>query len=164
MNHIMNKSIIILILLLSACTNLSGPKENPLLYTENLHGDHSALAHCVVNMLHADPRWFMRILHYKFWIYPDITTSEVYAYDTRFLPGIYPSNSPRNPDAVLDYADPFPEIVPHTHKPVDTNAKAIKFVLSLKQTDAMATHATISGDKFVGGITWKFLQACVALE
>jgi hypothetical protein len=158
----MKKSIIILTLLLSACANLSGPKEKPLLYAANLHGDHAALAHCVVNMLHADSRWFMRILHYKFWIYPDVESSEIYAYDTRFLPGIYPSNSPTNPDAVLDYVDPYPEIVPYAHKPADTGAE--KFVFTLKQTDEMATHATLKGDKFLGGITWDFLQTCMTFE
>ncbi len=164
----MKKSIIILTLLLSACANLSGPKEKPLLYAANLHGDHAALAHCVVNRLHADSRWFMRILHYKFWIYPDVETSEIYAYDTRFLPGIYPSNSPTNPDAVLDYVDPYPEIVPYAHKSVDSGGTgmgtgAAKFVLTLKQTDETTTHATLKGDKFLGGITLEFLQTCVTL-
>lgn len=157
--YAIKKSIIFLMLLLSACAQLSEPKEKPLLHEAELRGDYTALAHCVVNQLRADPRQFMRMLHYRLRIYPDIVTTDIYAYDTRFMPGIYPSNSPNNPDAVLDYMDTDPEILPGLREPVSTDLKH-KFVLITKKKHENAATVTIKGDKFLGDIAWGFLQSC----
>ncbi len=159
----MIKLIIIFALLLSACTNLSGNKEKPLLYEAKINGDYASIAQCVTNKLHTDTRWFMRLLQYQFRLYPEIETAEIYAYDTRFIPGIYASNSPTNPDAVLDYVNPNPTILSDSPKPVYPEL-TYNFVLNIKKIRDLEVYATLHGNKYVGTITWKYLQTCKTFE
>ena len=152
--------VFLTVFFIAACANLIDSKEKPQLYEEKLAGEHSTLASCVVNKLQSDSRWFMRILQFRNRKYPDIGASEIYALDTRYLHNIYPSNSPSNPDAVLDYVDPNPEILPYARSNVYTGP-VYAFVLMLKKIDTITVNATLKGDEYVGGIAWKILHSCV---
>lgn len=149
----------LLILSLSGCAGLINTKDKPLLYQQTLAGDYLALARCIENKLLADSRRYMRVLHYKFRAYPDIDTSEIYAYDTRFLPYVYASNSPHNPDGIEDYIGPSPEIIPNTQNVIGAEY-IYAFALTIQQTSDTKAVATLKGNKFVGNIAWDYLQTC----
>jgi hypothetical protein len=158
-NDVMKKVIVILVVLLSACASVSGPKEKPWIYEEPMAGNHSALARCVVSRLQSDSRWSIRMLQFSNRLYPDIDASEVYAYDMRFLPGVFARNSPTNPDAVFDYADLSPEALPYGQHGTYTGPD-YAFALMIKKIDDNSVMATLKGSKHVGGIAWEYLQAC----
>lgn len=115
---------------ISACANLIDSKEKPQLYEEKVAGEHSVLASCVFSKLQLDSRSFMRLLQFRNRQYPDINASEILALDTRYLPNMVASYSPTNPDAVLIYEDPTPEILPYAHRSKD-NGSVYAFVLML---------------------------------
>ncbi|MDV6345375.1 hypothetical protein [Nitrosomonas sp. Is37] len=155
----MKKLIVILVVFLAACASVRGPKEQPWIYEEPLAGNHVDLARCVVARLQADSRWSIRMLQFRNRLYQDIDASEIYGYDTRFLPGIYARNSPTNPDAVYDYVAPNPEIRSSGQGSVDTGP-VYAFALMIKKIDDSRVMATLKGNKHVGGIAWQHLQTC----
>lgn len=148
------------VLFLSACVGFINTKNKPLLYQQTLPGDHFAVARCVENKLLTDSRRFMRVLHYKFRVYPDIDTSEIHAYDTRFLPYVYASNSPHNPDGIQDYIGPSPEVIPNVKKVIGAEY-IYAFALTIQQRSETKVEVTLKGNKFIGGIAWNYLQTCI---
>lgn len=153
------KLIAILLIFLSACASVSGPKKQPWIYEEPIAGNHDVLASCVVRRLQSDGRWSIRMLQLSNRLYPDINASEIYAYDMRFLPGIYARNSPTNPDAVFDFVDPNPEI--RSYQQNNTSADTVyAFALLIKQIDEQQVKVTLKGNKHVASIAWEHLQAC----
>lgn len=159
-NDVMKKSIVVLLVFLSACASISGSKEKPRIYEEQMAGNHALLAHCVVKRLRSDSRWSLRLLQFSNRLYPDIDTSEIYAHDVRFLPGIYARNSPTNPDAVFDYAGPNPEIRSHDQRSPNTEPP-YAFALMIRQIDNASVMATLRGSRYAGDIAWEHLQKCV---
>ncbi|WP_430232827.1 hypothetical protein [Nitrosomonas communis] len=154
------RMIVILVLILAACTSIRGPKEQPWIYEEPIAGNHVDLARCVVARLQADSRWSIRMLQFSNRLYQDIDASAIYAYDTRFLPGIFARNSPTNPDAVFEYVAPNPGIRSY-HQDSAEVEPAYAFVLMIKNMSDNRTMATLKGNKHVGGIAWQHLQTCV---
>ena len=152
--------LILTVLFLTACANLVDLTEKPLIYEEKFTGNHSTLASCVVSRLHADTRSFMRILQFKYRQYPAIEASEIYAQDTRYMHNIYARTSPTNPDAVLDYIDPNPEILPHAQGTVYTGP-LYAFVLMIRKIDDTTVSATLKGDQYTGGIAWQMMKTCM---
>lgn len=157
----MKKSIVVLAILLSACAGVGTIKDKPQLYAGKFKGNHPSLARCVVDRMQADSRWVIRELQYKMWLYPDIEASEIYAYALSAIPDMYARNSPLNPDAVVSYAKPAPEIRAYTDSAYTGPVYA--FVLLIKKTDDATVVATLKGDKYEGRIAWESLQACAAL-
>ena len=153
--------VTIIVLLLSACAGTLNTKEKPLRYETTLHGEHVQLARCVVGRVSADPRTFMRIFHYKSRIYPDIAATEIHAYDTRFLPYVYASNSPQNPDAIRDYFSPSPEVMDNTQTLIGAEY-IYGFAFTLQQVDENTVAVALKGNRFVGSIAWDYLQGCAA--
>ena len=157
----MNKSIVLLALLFSACASITGPREKPLIYEEQIAGNHAVLARCVVNRLQKDSNWSIRMLRFSNSQYPDIDASEIFAHDMRFLPGVYARNSPTNPDAVFDYVSSSPEIRSFDQRSANTEPP-YTFALLIKKIDDNRVVATLKGSKYVGGIAWKYLHTCAA--
>ncbi|GJL75992.1 hypothetical protein [Nitrosomonas sp.] len=155
-----NRLIIVTILTasLAACAGINS-KDKPLRYEETINGNHIDVARCVAGKLNADVRKLMQLYHYIFRIYPDIETSQIYAYDTRFLPYIYSSNSPQNPDAIREYTNTKPEILPDAKKVIAAEY-IYGFVLTIRNTGSTTSVATMKGDKYVSGIAWDYLQRC----
>lgn len=147
--------------LLIACTHLSGPVEKPQRYSESFAGDHQVLARCVTEKLGSDSRSFMRILRFRNILYSDKNTSEIYAFDTRYLPGIFASNSPTNPDAIVDFHDASPEVQTYDQRN-ENSQKVHAFALSLDQTDQRNILATLRGESYFSDIAWRMLQSCTA--
>lgn len=146
--------------LVTACANL-GLKQESRAYGAKFTGNHAALARCVVDKLQSDSRWIIRSLQYKVLTYRDIEATEVYAYTQGALPGTYARNSPSNPDAVISYGPPMPEV--HARKPASTSQddnSDYSFVLTLKRTDNATVFATLNGKKYEAGIAWDKLKAC----
>jgi len=85
--------------------------------------------------------------------------SEIRAFDTRYLANIYPSNSPTNPDAVVNPASPNPEILPYAHRNMK-NETVHAFILTLTKLDNAMVNANLKGDQFLGDIAWEALQSC----
>jgi len=152
--------ITLFVLLLSACAGTINSKEKPLLHETTVHGEHGQLARCVINRLTADPRSFMQIFHYKSRAYPGISATEVHAYDTRFLPYVYASNSPQNPDAVRDYSSPSPEVMHHARNLIGAEY-TYGFAFTLQQVGEEKVAVALKGNRYVGGIAWGYLQGCV---
>lgn len=148
---------------LSACASFIDSKEKPQRYEEKLAGEHSALASCVFSKLQLDSRSFMRMLQFRNRQYPDVNASEILALDTRYLPNMIATYSPTNPDAVLIYGGPNPEILPYAHRNKG-NESVYAFVLMLKKMDDTTVDATLKGDQYLGDIAWRMLQACVASQ
>ncbi|MDR4517698.1 MAG: hypothetical protein MRK00_09990 [Nitrosomonas sp.] len=144
---------------LSACTGMQS-RDKPLRYEAAVAGDPATLAGCVVKKLYADSRPSMQLYHYKSQLYPAIETAQIFAYDTRFLPYIYSSNSPQNPDAIRDYISAGPEILPDTQ--VRNAEYAYAFALTIKKTDKTASAATIKGNRYESTIAWGYLKSCAA--
>ncbi|SFK28030.1 hypothetical protein SAMN05216302_100376 [Nitrosomonas aestuarii] len=159
-----NRLIIVTILTasLAACAAINS-KDKPLRYEETVSGGHTALAYCVADKLNADVRWLMQLYHYIFRIYPDIETSQIYAYDTRFLPYIYSSNSPQNPDAIREYVNKSPEILLDVKNMIPAEY-VYGFVLTIKNTSSTMSVASMKGDKYVSRIAWDYLQKCASTE
>lgn len=153
--------VFLIVFFMPACASLIDSKEKPQLYQKKLVGAHSVLASCVVNKLQSDGRSFMRILQFRNLSYSDMDASEIYALDTRYLQNLYPTNSPSNPDAVLEYADPNPEILPSTHSGIRSGS-VYAFALLLKKIDDTTVNATLRGDQYVGSIAWNILLSCAA--
>lgn len=154
----MNKSIVILALLLSACAGFGIFKHKPQIYADKFTGNHASLASCVINKLRSDTRWVINGLGYEVRRYPDIDATEVYAYPLGSLPGTYARNLPTNPDAVGVYADPVPKVrnyVGSTYTGPDYS-----FLLMIKRTDNESVRATLRGDEYEGSIAWENLKAC----
>ncbi len=149
--------------LLSACSSI-GLKEESQSHAAKFTGNHTALARCVVTKLQGDTRWVIRNMQYKVLAYPEIAATEVYAYPLGALPGTYARNSPSNPDAVIRYGAPDPEI--RVHKPETATSQdestGYSFVLTLKRTDNTTVVATLNGKKYEGGIAWDKLKSCEA--
>ncbi|MBA4143405.1 MAG: hypothetical protein H0X43_10490 [Nitrosospira sp.] len=163
----MNKITIIVLapftaaILLSACVG-TGLKETRETYGAKFTGEHSALARCVVDKLQSDSRWLIRALQYDIRRYPRIEATEIRAYAPGILPGIYPRNSPDNPDAVISYASP-----PHKVHVYKSDAQAghgadpnYSFLLMLKRTDPETVVATLNGKRHESGVAWEKLKAC----
>ena len=145
---------------LSACAAIN-TKDKPLLHNATFHGDHVELARCTVRGLLSDARTFIRIFHIKTRTYPDIAASEIHAYDTRFLPYVYASNSPQNPDGVRDFVTSSPEIMADTLQLAGAEY-VYGFAFTLRQTDQDTVSVSLTGNPFVGEIAWNYLQRCVA--
>ncbi|MEQ1778176.1 MAG: hypothetical protein ABL863_06505 [Nitrosomonas sp.] len=145
---------------LSACIHLiESTHDKPQRHEEKLAGEHSALASCVTNKLQSDSRSFMRILQFRNRKFSDRDISEIRAFDTRYLANIYPSNSPTNPDAVVNPASPNPEILPYAHRNMK-NETVHAFILTLTKLNDATVNANLKGDQFLGNIAWKALQSC----
>lgn len=159
----MNKLIVILALLLSACAAL-GIKDKTQTYGAKFTGEHSALARCVVTNLQSDSRWLIREMGYDMRSYPDIRATEIYAYPLNALPGTYARNSLINPDAVVSYGPPVPKV--HAYKRSATispdEGPDYSFVLMIKRTDDATVFATLNGKKYQSDIAWEALKACSA--
>jgi len=152
--------MLLTVLFIAACANLSDSKEKAQLLEEKFVGEHSALASCVANKLQSDGRSFMRALQFRNRQYPDIQASEIYAYDTRYQRNAYAVYAPSNPDAVLIYGDPDPEILTSTQR--SENDKSVyAFALMLQRIDDTTVNASLKGDSFLGNIAWEILQSCV---
>lgn len=157
----MKRLIIPLVLLGAACTNTTKPPERMQIFEDRFVGKHTDLAHCVTRNLQQDSRWPMRMLQFRSRTYQDIRASEIIGYDTRLLRGIYARSSPRNPDAVMDYIYPGWERVDS----YDENDRAYtnpayRFSMLLKTTDPTHIRATLTGDRHLGHMAWKSLEAC----
>jgi hypothetical protein len=152
---------ILLLALLSACAGLINSTEKPLLHETTLQGEHTRLAHCLTGKLSADSRMSMRVFHVKPRIYPAIATSEIHAYDTRFLPYVYASNSPLNPDGIRDYGTSEPEIMRDAQNLAGAEY-IYGFAFILRQIDENTVAVTLKGSQYVGGIAWDYLQRCAA--
>lgn len=161
-NHAMKIFIVFLsALFLFACTHLIDSKEKPQLYEEKLVGEHSVLADCVIHKLQSDGRSFMRVLQFRNQQYLDVDASEIYAFDARYLTNIIPTYSPTNPDAVLIYGNPHPELMPYADRN-KSNGSIYAFALMFNKIDSTTVNATLRGEKYLGDIAWKILQNCVA--
>ena len=147
-------------MLLTGCASIGSVKDKPQLYDSKFQGNHSSLARCVVDRLQADSRWVINSLQYKMWEYPDIEASEIYAHALHSLPEMYARISPTNPDAVINYSAPQPEIRAYAQSAYTGPEYA--FVLLLKRTDAATVLATLKGNKYEGRIAWENLQACAS--
>ncbi|SET02316.1 hypothetical protein SAMN05216326_10986 [Nitrosomonas marina] len=152
-------AVAVMTLLLSACAGLITSGDKPLRYQAVIAGDPLTLARCVMRALNAETRPSMQLYHYRLQIYPDITATQIFAYDTRFLPYIYASNSPQNPDAIRDYTGSGPEVLNDVQE-IGKPRYGYGFVLTIKQADHVSNHAAIKGDPYVSRITWNYLQAC----
>ena len=146
---------------ITACANLQDSKAKPQLFEEKFAGEHSVLASCVASKLQSDGRSFMRALQIRNRQYPDMQASEIHAYDTRYLHNAYSTYAPSNPDAILIYGNPAPEILSAAQR--GENDKSVyAFALLLQKIDDTTVNASLKGDSFMGNIAWKILQACAA--
>ncbi len=160
-NSTLSLSLALLIVLLSACAGLINTKEKPLLHETTLQGEHIQLTRCLTGKLSADSRMSMRVFHVKPRIYPAIAASEIHAYDTRFLPYVYASNSPLNPDGIRDYGTSAPEIMNNAQNLAGAEY-IYGFAFILRQTGENTVAVTLKGSQYVGGIAWDYLQRCAA--
>jgi hypothetical protein len=147
--------------LMSSCVNFYAVEKRSARFEDRFSGEHSALAECVAIRLQSDGRSFLRPLQFRIRQYPDIHSSEIHAYDTRYLQNAYSTYAPSNPDAILIYGNPVPEILSATQR--NPNDKSVyAFALMLQQSDDTTVNASLRGDPFMGNIAWKILQSCVA--
>lgn len=68
-----------LALILSGCVTDLTDQHEPV-FSGEIKGNYSALAHCVADTMEADKRWSIRALQYDVRVYPDIERSEIKAY------------------------------------------------------------------------------------
>ncbi|HNJ37768.1 MAG: hypothetical protein E6Q61_08835 [Nitrosomonas sp.] len=155
-----NKSIIVLALFLVSCA-MTAPKEKPKIFEDQLAGSYSNLARCTIAKLRAEGNWALRSLQFNLKHYKDIEASEVFAYDIRFLPGVFARNSPANPDAVFDYIDPNPSITTYEQR-LTNILPGYAFALLIKKNDDTTVNATLEGEMRSGEIAWKHLLECPA--
>ncbi|SER16364.1 hypothetical protein SAMN05421690_101069 [Nitrosomonas sp. Nm51] len=151
--------ILILLLLLFACAGLKTTRDKPLRHQATIEGDPVTLARCMMRALNTDTRPSMKLYHYRFRIYPDIAATQIFAYDTRFLPYIYSSNSPQNPDAIRDYIGSGPEVLRGVREIREAGYR-YGFVLTMHQTDGASSRAAVKGDSYVSGIAWNHILSC----
>lgn len=144
---------------LTGCVNLSGPEVNIQLFEQDLNGKHAALAGCVAHQLQRDGRGVLRLLQIRNRQYPGIGTSEIYAYDTRYLRNVYAAYAPSNPDGILLYGEPAVEVLPVSQRD-QSDQQASVFVLTLRQIDDDTVIASLKGDSLVGPVAWELLQRC----
>ncbi|MGG7055256.1 hypothetical protein [Nitrosomonas sp. ANs5] len=161
----MKPLIAILAVSLTACASIDEPGKSRSAYEDSFAGNHAELALCVTEKLQRDRRWSMRLLQFRNRTFQDIEASEILAHDMRLLPGIYARNSPTNPDAVMEYVSPAPEVV-HTYDKIDRTylMPAFRFSLLLKATDGATVSASLKGNPHLGRMAWQYLQTCTRSE
>lgn len=146
---------------ISSCANFYAVEKRSAHFEDRFSREHSALAECVATRLQSDGRSFLRPLQFRIRQYPDIHASEIHAYDTRYLQNAYSTYAPSNPDAILIYGNPVPEILSATQR--NQNDKSVyTFALMLQQISDTTVSVSLRGDPFMGSIAWKILQSCVA--
>jgi hypothetical protein len=143
---------------LSACIHLLDVKEKPVLYEENFTGEYPLLASCVIDKLQSDSRWALRMLQFTNLKFSDADASEIYAFDSRYLPNMVATYSPTNPDAVLINVVPTAVVMPYAQRNIPNNSV---FALMLEQVNTTTIKATLKGDAYTGAMTWKILQTCI---
>ena len=153
--------LLLTVFFMAACANLSDSKAKAQLFEEKFVGEHAVLASCVANKLQSDGRSFMRALQFRNRQYPDMQASEIHAYDTRYLHNAYSTYAPSNPDAILIYGNPVPEILSAAQRS-ENDKYVYAFALMLKKIDDTTVNASLKGDSFMGNIAWKILQSCAA--
>ena len=153
--------VLLTVFFMAACANLSDSKAKAQLFEEKFVGEHAVLASCVANKLQSDGRSFMRVLQIRNRQYPDIHASEIHAYDTRYLHNAYAAYAPSNPDAILIYGNPVPEILSAAQRS-ENDKYVYAFALMLQKIDDTTLNASLKGDLFMGNIAWKILQSCAA--
>lgn len=151
--------IFLIVLLLPACANLIDSRDKPQLFDEKLTGEHAVLAACVASKLQSDGRSFMRVLQIRNRRYPDLETSEIHAYDTRYLRNAYATYAPSNPDGIMLFGEPEVEVQSAAQR--DRHDQPVyAFALTLQQTGGNTVGATLKGEPFTGKIAWQILQRC----
>jgi hypothetical protein len=154
----MKKSILLIAILLTGCASINTVKDKPQLYNGKFDGVHTRLSHCIVNKLRSDSRWVINSQQFKMWEYPDIATSEVYAYALHALPEMFARISPLNPDAVFDNSPPQSVISMDADGP--HVGPEYSFTLLLKQVNNSSVTAILKGEKYEGRIAWEGLLKC----
>jgi hypothetical protein len=154
----MKKSILLFAILLTGCASINTVKDKPQLYNGKFDGVHTRLSHCIVNKLRSDSRWVINSQQFKMWEYPDIATSEVYAYALHALPEMFARISPLNPDAVFDNSPPQSVISMDADGPYV--GPEYSFTLLLKQVNNSSVTAILKGEKYEGRIAWEGLLKC----
>lgn len=153
-------SVSVCVLFLSACMGTMHSRDKPLRYDEAVNGNPVDLMRCVIQKLYADSRPSIQLYHYKSRHYPAIETAQVLAYDTRFLPYIYASNSPQNPDGIRDYISAEPEILPDDQ--VKDAEYVYAFALTIKKSDKTTSAVTLRGNPYISTVAWDYLKTCAA--
>ncbi|MGV8712320.1 MAG: hypothetical protein ACWA6R_07210 [Nitrosomonas sp.] len=147
---------------LTACAGqfpLTEPTGNLQTHEENLPADHAVLARCALTSLQSDARPFMRVLQFRVRTNPIIPITEIHAFDLRYLPNVYATNSPTNPDAVVVPIDTNPEALPYT--PRNKKGEPVyAFALTLEQIDATTVRASLKGDPYLARSVWDMLSKC----
>ena len=69
--------------------------------------------------------------------------------------------APSNPDAILIYGNPVPEILSAAQRS-ENDKYVYAFALMLQKIDDTTLNASLKGDLFMGNIAWKILQSCAA--
>jgi hypothetical protein len=154
----MKKSILLIAILLAGCAGIKTVKDKPQLYNGKFDGVHTRLSHCIVNKLRSDTRWVINSQQFKIWEYPEIATSEVYAYALHALPEMYSRISPLNPDAIFDYSPPQAVIRTYSNGPYV--GPEYSFTLLLKQANSSTVTAILKGEMYEGRIAWDGLLTC----
>lgn len=153
-----------MLIFLTACANsLQFLAANPDLHRhqENILGEHTTLGKCSLYKLQSDARSFMRVLQFRMRTDPQTSISEIHAFDLRYLPNVYATNSPTNPDAVAVTIETDPETLPYS--PRNQSGEPIyAFVLTLKQIDDITVYASLKGDPYLGNIAWDILRDCAS--
>lgn len=158
----MKKLTVMLAMYLTACASINKSETK---HQDNFTGNHAELAFCVTEKLQRDRRWSMRLLQFRNRTFQDIEASEILANDMRLLPGAYARNSPTNPDAVMDYVSPAPEVV-QTYNKIDQVylLPAFRYALLLKQSDPTTITASLEGNHHLGRAAWQYLQTCAQID
>ena len=136
---------------------------NPNLHRhqENILGEHTTLGKCSLHTLQSDARSFMRVLQFRMRTDPEARVSEIHAFDLRYLPNVYATNSPTNPDAVAVTIETDPETLPYS--PRNQSGEPIyAFALTLKQIDDITMYAALKGDPYLSNIAWNILRDCAS--
>lgn len=145
----------------SACVHRISPLDKPHLYEENFVGEHLVIANCLAGKLQSNSGWALRTLQFKNRRYVDVDASEVFAFDTRYLPNIVAAYSPANPDAVIVDVVPDVEVLPYAHRNIHDEAVYTVFAILIQKIDDAMVNATLRGDQYQGDIAWKILKGCV---
>ena len=141
---------------LTACAN-----PNLHRHQENILGEHTTLGKCSLHTLQSDARSFMRVLQFRMRTDPEARVSEIHAFDLRYLPNVYATNSPTNPDAVAVTIETDPETLPYS--PRNPSGEPIyAFALTLKQIDDITVYAALKGDPYLSNIAWNILRDCAS--
>lgn len=149
---------------LAACANpLPFWAANPDLHRheENILGEHTTLGKCSLHQLQSDARSFMRILQFRMRADPATHVAEIHAFDLRYLPNVYATNSPTNPDAVAVTIETDPENLPYSPRN-QSGEPVYAFTMTLRQIDDQTVHAAIKGDPYLSNVAWDILKHCVS--